>query len=46
VEFQKKNMTRGRASAAELQRTICFLILVIHGNHEDAQKITPAGNVQ
>ncbi len=40
VEIHKKAMFRGRASATEIQRIICFLILVIHGNYEKTQKFS------
>jgi hypothetical protein len=40
VKVFKKALLHGRASATEIQKAICFLILVIHGNDEAAQKFS------
>ena len=40
VKVFKKALLHNRASATEIQKVICFLILVIHGNDEAAQKLS------
>ncbi|MFZ2805072.1 MAG: hypothetical protein WA081_23520 [Desulfosalsimonadaceae bacterium] len=43
VKSQRKAMMNNRITTKDLQKTICFLILSIHGNQEHAQRYQQTG---
>jgi hypothetical protein len=43
IKSQRKAMMNNRITTKELQKTICFLILSIHGNQEHAQRYQQTG---
>lgn len=43
VEIQKKAMMNNRITTNNIQKTIHFLILVIHGNHEHSKRYLQTG---